>query len=261
MIDDIADYRTPIAEDGRLDLKLVVVHVPRLRTYRSQEVDISAWGKAYWDPFQNHIHSCAEFAHQHFARETIGLERSKDDMPGAPCRESAIGDLGKVFYSYGGAIRLKDREAAGFGRGLPGLELSPIPYSYVVLTGVSFGNCHLSAFDSLIDYGALQVHVPQDCLDGFSRMWYPEESAANPPIPGIRDDQFPPSFNSSLDITKSGELPGYIKSISKKRGTYRVFVPKSSKPYASNTLDGSNQFMLVFHRSWQEMIEFFMMHK
>lgn len=123
----------------------------------------------------------------------------------------------------------------------------------IVLVGTYFGMCHLQAYKDLIDVGVQEIHIPQDCTNGFTKSCYPEhiEKAADLDFPG----DFLFKVNPLLDVTKEMNFPRYVGAV-RKCSAYRLFVPKRVEAFAASG-NGSNPLLVMFHSSWREMMDFF----
>ena len=119
--------------------------------------------------------------------------------------------------------------------------------------GTYFGMCHLQAYKDLIDVGVKEIHMPQDCTNGFTRSCYPEHSEEAPDLDFPGDFLF--TINPFLDVTKELNFPKYVGAI-RKFSDYRLFVPNQEEAVAASG-NGDNPLLVMFHSSWREMMEFF----
>ncbi len=240
MLNAIADYKAPILDNNKLDYRLVAVHIPAgAGHYNGKRCNVNLMASVM--PYRSHFESVFSEAHELFDKSAVQLrtgERKGID-------KSTIEPLGEIVISEYGEINESDINKFRFGE----------ETQNIVLVGNSFGNCHHRTFAHLIHHNVTEVHIPQDCTRGFSREEYPEESELYEPDV-FYEYMFKFSDNPKIDVTKSSAFQSYLSVIAD-RSDYQVFVPASELPHVQELNGEKPPLLVVFHRSWKEMIEFF----
>ena len=224
-LSSLEDYKTLLTPDGKLNYKMLGIHLSR------------SFHGAYSD-YHEHMALAAREAQQRFSqstRELVGWDES---------------DLQKTASSIFNGFAEKAFSLQGELNQVNPLELIN---KNIILTGLYFGSCHANAFYDLLDMGASEIHIPQDCTNGFYFDDYPEKERDLPKAAGV-ERMFCYHQNPFLDVRKNRLLSRYQPCRGLKR--YQLFVPEQREPFLEH-LKGEKPSLVVFHRSWREMMDFF----
>jgi len=236
MIDSLAEYETPLTEDGRFDMRLIVTHMPyTIPPSWSGEV------RRRVHPFQEHIRNAARDADEMFGYGSLDLRA--EQYPGMPVGDygvSAVSDIGEI--SDEAWNRYLESGTRNF-----------------VQVGLSFDACHGRTCRDLIERGAREIHIPLDCTNAHTIDDYPEMKDVIEVDPLIWPLL---SFGSSgmLDPRKIKRIQGYAAR-AQKRSNHAVHILGDDMPLATSSANGSIPLLVVFYRTWSQMLGFLEEHK
>ena len=222
----LEDYRTAIAPNGKMDYRMMGVHLGC--SFHG------SCGKGY----QRHMTRLAKEDMQIFSQSPIELVES-DESGKKDTGIRVLNEPAELAFSTSGELSQ--------------IKPSELTDRNIILTGLYFGNCHAKAFYDLLEFGASEIHIPQDCTNGFYYDDYPEEERNFPKL-DVSVRVFDYYQHPFLDIRKNRFLNRY-KPFTGSRG-YQLFVPEQRGPYLEH-LNGGTPTLVVFHRSWKEMTGFF----